>query len=99
MPTTDSSIEQRSSEDPSATIDRWATQSRGQDPGVGDAVGEQRSGEKARVREDWPARMIELERRVGIRHQDVRVVVSGDGADVGPVVVKQVRLHAVPFER
>ena len=46
--------------------------------------------QKARVREDRPVRIVELERRAGLRQHDVGVVERRDGADVGPVAAKQV---------
>src|SRR4029079_15010657 len=68
--------------------------------GIADrAVDEARARQKARVREDRPVRIGELERRAGFREHDVGVVEVLNRADVRPEVAEQKRLHTVFVER
>ena len=63
------------------------------------AVRQAGARQKPRPRVDRPARIVEAERRAGLRQHDVGVVEGLDGADIGPEAAKQVRLHLVAVQR
>ena len=88
MPTTESRISQASRSQPSATIDASMRQSM-----------RARRRQESRVRVDRPARVEEVERRVGLRELNVGLVERVDRADVGPVAAIEERVHAHRAER